>query len=88
MNTATLSHGSASTGLRAYFTDVGHAALAFAAALFAAQERKYIAQPVSAPRAAKRSLFRDRTSLLAMAADYQHMHPNLAGELRNLAGRD
>jgi hypothetical protein len=88
MNTATLSHRAASTGLRAYFADVSHAAMAFAAALFAAQERQYIAQPAVAPRAATRSLFRDRSSLLAMADDYQHMHPNLAGELRNLAGRD
>ena len=87
MNTATFP--APSTGLRAYLTDVSRSAMAFAAALFAAQERQYIAVTQdAAPRRSPRSLFNDRSNLLAMANDYQHMHPSLAAELRNLAGRD
>lgn len=88
MSTATLS-SHPSTGLRAYFSDVSRSAMAFASALFAAQERQYIVltQEVAPGRSA-RSRFSDHSKLIAMANDYQHMHPNLAAELRNLAGRD
>lgn len=88
MNTATYQY-SAPRGLRAYAADVVHAACAFAAALFAAQERRYVAQQVvSGPSRKARSLLRDRNSVLAMANDYERMHPALAAELRTIAGRD
>lgn len=88
MNTATYQY-SAPRGLRAYVTDVANAASALAAALFAAQERRYVAQQVvNGPRRKARSLLRDRNSVLAMANDYEHMHPALAAELRTIAGRD
>jgi hypothetical protein len=33
-------------------------------------------------------VLRDRNSVLAMANNYEHMHPALAAELRTIAGRD
>ena len=73
--------------LRHYFADVGHAARAFAAALFAAQERQYIATEVVASPVSERSRMRNHMKLIRMANEYQDMQPSLAAELRQLAGR-
>lgn len=74
--------------LRNYFADVSNAARAFAAALFAAQERQFVAQEVMAkPPASERSRARTHMKLIRMANEYQDMQPSLAAELRQLAGR-
>lgn len=73
--------------LRHYFADVSHAARAFAAALFAAQERQYIATEVVASPVSERSRMRNHMKLIRMANECQDMQPNLAAELRQLAGR-
>ncbi|CUI07654.1 hypothetical protein LXA47_27770 [Massilia sp. P8910] len=75
-------------GFRHYLADVSNAARAFAAALFAAQERQFIAQEVAVkPAQNDRARMRSHRKLLVMANAYQHMHPSLAAELRNLASR-
>lgn len=85
MSTATL-HTTAT--LRTYFADVGNAARAFAAALFAAQERQFVAQEVVAkPATSERSRARTHMKLIRMANEYQDMQPSLAAELRQLASR-
>ncbi|MES2900732.1 MAG: hypothetical protein V4723_13470 [Pseudomonadota bacterium] len=85
MTTATL-HNTFS--LRAYFADVSKAAQALASALFAAQERQFVAQEVvAAPRVSDRARMNTHTKLIRMANDYQDMQPSLAAELRQLAGR-
>ena len=84
MTTATL-HTTHS--LRHYVTDVSHAARAFAAALFAARERQYIATEVVAAPVSERGSVRNHMKLIRMANDYQDMQPSLAAELRQLAGR-
>jgi hypothetical protein len=73
--------------LRHYFADVSNAARAFAAALFAAQERQYIATEVVASPVSERSRARTHMKLIRMANDYQDMQPSLAAELRQLASR-
>lgn len=74
--------------LRSYFADVSNAARAFAAALFAAQERQFVAQEVSAkPPVSERARARTHMKLIRMANDYQSMQPGLADELRHLASR-
>jgi len=74
--------------LRSYFADVSNAARAFAAALFAAQERQFVAQEVMAkPPVSERSRARTYMKLIRMANDYQDMQPSLAAELRQLASR-
>lgn len=73
--------------LRSYIADVSHAARAFAAALFAAQERQYIATEVVAPPVSERSRARTHMKLIRMANEYQDMQPSLAAELRQLASR-
>ncbi|MFL6656515.1 MAG: hypothetical protein ACJ8GW_00440 [Massilia sp.] len=74
--------------LRHYFADVSNAARAFAAALFAAQERQFVAQEVVArPAQSDRSRARTHMKLIRMANDYQDMQPSLAAELRQLASR-
>ncbi len=73
--------------LRNYFADVSHAARAFAAALFAAQERQYIATEVVASPVSERARVRTHMKLIRMANDYQDMQPSLAAELRQLASR-
>ena len=73
--------------LRTYFADVSKAARAFAAALFAAQERQFVAQEVVKPEVSDRSRARNHMKLIRMANDYQDMQPNLAAELRQLASR-
>ena len=74
---------------RHYLADVSNAARAFAAALFAARERQFITQEVAVkPSVAERVRMKSRLKLIAMAKDYEQMHPSLAAELRNLACRD
>ena len=65
------------------------AARNYAAALFAAQERQYVAQDV----AKKADLLADaryksRLALFTMARECEDRSPSQAAELRNLAGRD
>lgn len=82
MSVATLSHPSN------YFVDVANAARAFAAALFAAQERQFVAQEVvRAPAPTERARQAGRRELFALANRYENLSPNLSAELRNLAGR-
>ena len=73
--------------LRHYFADVSNAARAFAAALFAAQERQFVATEVTASSESERSRLRTHMKLIRMANDYQDMQPSLAAELRQFAGR-
>ena len=74
--------------LRHYFADVSKAARAFAAALFAAQERQFVAQEVMIkPPVSERSRARTHMKLIRIANDYQDMQPSLAAELRQLASR-
>ena len=74
--------------LRHYFADVSNAARAFAAALFAAQQRQFVAQEVMVkPPVSERSRARTHMKLIRMANDYQDMQPSLAAELRELASR-
>ena len=72
--------------LRSYIADVSNAARAFAAALFAAQERQFVAQEVKAP-VSERARARTQMKLIRMANEYQAMQPGLADELRHLASR-
>ena len=85
MTTATYQ---ATDSLRDYFANLGRAARAFAAALFAAQERQYVVQ-VAAPSSTvtPRALQKSRVQLFAMARDCEEMAPSLAAELRYLAAR-
>ncbi|MES2317353.1 MAG: hypothetical protein V4631_07630 [Pseudomonadota bacterium] len=74
--------------LRHYFADISTAARTFAAALFAAQERQFVKQEVTAkPPVSERSRARTHMKLIRMANDYQDMQPSLAAELRQLASR-
>ena len=74
--------------LRHYFTDVSNAARAFAAALFAAQERQFVATEVTAANeASDRTRARTHMRLIRMANEYQDMQPSLAAELRQFASR-
>lgn len=85
MTTATFH---ANDSLRDYFADVARAARAFAAALFAAQERQYVAQEVVRPDlTSARAMQKSRMQLFALAHDCENLSPSLAAELRNLAGR-
>lgn len=75
-------------GFRHYLADVANAARAFAAALFAAQERQFVAQEVLVKAGVSdRARLKSHRKLIAMANEYEQMHPSLASELRNLAGR-
>jgi hypothetical protein len=85
MTTATLTQNDT---LRNYFADVSNAARAFSAALFAAQERQYVAQVVVKKAApSERTLRKGRTHLFSMARKYEDHSPSMASELRNLASR-
>ncbi len=85
MTTATFQHA---FSLRAYFADVSKAAQALASALFAAQERQFVAQEVvAAPGVSQRARLKNHNKLIRMANEYQDMQPSLAAELRQLAGR-
>lgn len=85
MTTATFP---ATDSLRDYFADVGRAARAFAAALFAAQERQYVAQEVVRPDVTSaRAMQKSRMHMFALARDCENTSPSLAAELRSIAGR-
>lgn len=85
MTTATFP---AADSLRDYFTNLGRAARAFAAALFAAQERQYVAQEAAQSGAASaRAIQKGRRQLFAMARDCEASSPALAAELRFIAAR-
>lgn len=74
--------------LRLSLAEAAAAVRAFAAALFAAQERQYVPQePVAPAGPSASSLQRSRTRLLAMAARCENHSPSMASELRNLASR-
>jgi hypothetical protein len=81
MTTATLQQSNS------YFTDVYHAARAFTSALFAAQERQYIATEVAAPAVPEADLVKGRRELFSLARDVEALSPNLANELRGFASR-
>ena len=71
-----------------YFTDVSNAARAFFAALFAAQERQFVAQQVATqPAVSPRVKEHSCRKLFAMADQYEAYAPNLSAELRFLASR-
>ena len=85
MTTATYQ---ANDSLRDYFTNLGRAARAFAAALFAAQERQYVAHDLApSDTVSPRAMYKSRLQLLAMARNCEDMAPSLAAELRYLAAR-
>ena len=85
MNTATYQ---TTESLSHYFANLSRAARAFAAALFAAQERQYAAQEVAPSNTVSaRTLQKTRMQLFAMARNCEDMAPSLASELRYLAAR-
>lgn len=74
--------------VRSHLQDAVKTARAFAKALFAAQERQFVAQEtMDKPRRSQRSRLRTHTNLISMANQYQDMQPSLAAELRELASR-
>jgi hypothetical protein len=80
---------SSERSLRHYLKDVSIAARAFAAALFAAQERQFIAQEVRATRAVSaRDKANGRRQLFSLANQYANSAPSLCAELRSIASRD
>jgi hypothetical protein len=87
MSTATYT-GSNNVGIRHYFADVSNAARAFAAALFAAQERQFVAQEVVAKPVSGRTKEKSRLKLLGLANQYQDIAPSLSAEFRCIASRD
>jgi hypothetical protein len=61
----------------------------YAAALFTAQERQYVAQvEVKKSEAPASDIYKSRLALFNMARECEERSPSLAAELRNLAGRD
>lgn len=86
MTTATF-HSTAT--LRSYLNDAAKAARTFAKALFAAQERQFVAHEIMGKPAAVsgRARVRNHMKLISMANEYQDMQPSLAAELRQLASR-
>jgi hypothetical protein len=85
MSTATF-HSTAT--LRSYLNDAAKSARAFAKALFAAQQRQFVEQEITAkPESSERARVRSHVKLIALANQYQDMQPNLAAELRQLASR-
>jgi hypothetical protein len=89
MTTAAYSHNAYDrSSLRNYFSNLADAAGVFANALFAAQSRQFVAQEVSATVVTPAAKARNVRNLLALAKDYEHFSPNLAAELRCIAGRD
>lgn len=85
MTTATFH---ATDSLRDYLTNLGRAARAFAAALFAAQERQYVGhQAAPSDAVSARSMQKSRMQLFAMARNCEDVAPSLAAELRYLAAR-
>lgn len=89
MTTAAYSHAAYDrSSVRNYFSNLADAAGVFANALFAAQTRQFVAQEVRAEVVTPVVKARSRRNLLALAKDYEHFSPNLAAELRCIAGRD
>ncbi|WP_426103945.1 hypothetical protein [Massilia sp. TSP1-1-2] len=86
MSTATF-HSTAT--LRSHLRDAVKAARTFAKALFAAQERQFVAQEIKAgtPGVSGRQRAKNHMKLISMANEYQDMQPSLAAELRQLASR-
>jgi hypothetical protein len=86
MTTAIISHSP--TSLVDYFKGAANAGRAFAAALFAAQGRQFVAHEV---RAAKIKLEADkikgRRQLFSLASQYDGIAPSLSAELRSIAAR-
>jgi hypothetical protein len=75
--------------LASNFAELGKAARNIATALFAAQERQYLAQDVVKKSAVSpRAMHKSRMQLFAMARECEALSPGQAAELRNLAGRD
>lgn len=71
-----------------YFADVSNAARAFAAALFAAQERQFVVQEVVAtPAVTPRAKEKSRLKLFSLAKQCDDIAPSLSAELRYLASR-
>ena len=87
MSTATFTQTS-NAPARNYFVDVSNAVRALAAALFAAQERQFVAQEVKVQPTTERALAKSRMKLFSMANKYQQSAPNLSAELRAIACRD
>jgi hypothetical protein len=88
MTTATYSQAPAGS-LRHYFNDVSIAARAFAAALFAAQGRQFVAQEVRTAQAiSERAKAKGRRQMFSLANEHEAFSPNLAAELRSIAARD
>lgn len=84
---STVTYHSTAT-LRSHLHDAVKAARSFAKALFAAQERQFVAQEVAdKPHPSERSRLRTHMKLISMANQYQDMQPSLAAELRQLASR-
>lgn len=74
--------------LRGHIQDVVKTAKTFARALFAAQERQFVAPEImDKPARLDRARARAHMKLLSMANQYQDMQPSLAAELRQLASR-
>jgi hypothetical protein len=74
--------------LRHFFADAGKAVRRYAVALFAAQERQFVAQQAPAKATpSERERARTHLKLIRMANDYQQLQPSLAAELRHLAAR-
>ncbi len=74
--------------LKSYVHDAAIAVRSFAKALFAAQERQFVAHEImDKPDRARQSRVRTHMKLIAMANQYQDMQPSLAAELRQLASR-
>jgi hypothetical protein len=84
MTTATLTTAPAGS-LRHYLQDVGVAIRAFVQALFAAQDRQFVAQEVRTSQAATA---KGRRQLLSLAKQYDDLSPSLSAELRTIAGRN
>ena len=74
--------------LRHLLADFSNAVRGFATALYAAQQRQFVAQEVMAkPTVSERSRARTHMELIRMANDCQDMQPSLAAELRQFASR-
>jgi hypothetical protein len=74
--------------LRHHVAEAIQAVRRFAVALFAAQERQFVAQQAPAKATpSERERARTHMKLIRMANDYQQLQPSLAAELRQLAAR-
>ena len=78
MSTITFPHSSRNEAATTYAQNVGHAFRSLLAALLAVKPR----QPVAA-----RATLRDQLAVFRLAREYEALSPNLAAELRFIAGR-